>query len=133
MAHVYVQLDQTGTVPVQIRTTLAPILAPIDAWTEVTGFTAEALETMMLTEDGWLPRPICADPVISSADGVLTIRFSGLPPGATVSVTDRETGQLLADLPEDAGVVEFSLCDAGAYVVSAAGLPMLPWGGIVTC
>jgi len=75
---------------------------------------------MMLDGGGWVPRPEV--PPLAVTGGLVTCE--GLPPGSVVTVTDGETGEVLATLTDP---TFFELPDPGPYSVDVTPpLPCLP-------
>jgi len=73
---------------------------------------------MMLDGGVWVPRPEVPPLVIA----LPLVTCEGLPTGSTVTVTDGETGEVLATLTDPAF---FELPDPGPYAVEV--MPPLPW------
>lgn len=73
---------------------------------------------MMLDGGEWVPRPEVPPLVVAAPQ----VTCEGLPPGSVVTVTDGETGEVLATLTDP---TFFELPDPGPYSVEVT--PPLPW------
>ncbi len=86
-----------------------------------------SLATLMLTAEGWMPRPAMAAPVVSDAGpGVGIVTFFDCPAGTAFEVSDVETGAILQTITAGGSVV-IHLPEPGRYRIDAQPpLPFLP-------
>jgi len=85
-----------------------------------------SLATLMLTGEGWMPRPAMAAPVVSDAGPGRDVTFIDCPAGTAFEVSDAETGAILQTITAGGSVV-IHLPEPGRYRIDAQPpLPFLP-------
>ena len=78
----------------------------------------------------WQDRPRMPEPIIGAA----SMDWTGLPTGATATVTDGDTGAVLATATESGGAIDLTFGDPGRYLIDVtADAPWMPWAGEITC
>ena len=90
--------------------------------------------SLMRIKDQWEARPAILGPQITHEGALTSLQFADLPANAAATITDVETGQVLATVQAEGGSISFQLSDPGTYIVCvAAPDPVLPWEGRITC
>ena len=111
----YAMLDATGVYP---HTAGRGVALPKGAL-ETPGDLLPAQIIRMMLDDGvWVPRPEVPPMAVTPP----LVTCEGLPTGSTVTVSDGETGEVLATLTDP---ISLELPDPGPYQIEVT--PPLPW------
>lgn len=117
----WARMDQTGTLPLEMRTYPAP------GWVAMPAGSDATLAALMLQDGVWVPRPMLPAAVEAMGPAGLIVIVEGLPDDAVITVHDIETGELLAVEGPVEGTVELMFADAGRYQLDASA--PRPWMG----